>query len=81
MLRYASSTEPWYDKSLFSQPTGVGYEGFGDTGRTFFRRPNVPQLRRPPGSGRAGQRLLVLHDRSGRTYQLRIASRQPGRLW
>ena len=36
-----SSTETYYDKSLFSQPTGVGYEGFGNTGRTFFRRPNV----------------------------------------
>ncbi len=35
------AAEPYYDKSLFSQPTGVGYEGFGNTGRSFFRRPNV----------------------------------------
>ncbi len=35
-----SSSETYYDKSLFSQPTGVGYEGFGNTGRTFFRRPS-----------------------------------------
>ena len=26
-------TEPYYDKSLFSQPTGVGVEGFGNSGR------------------------------------------------
>jgi hypothetical protein len=36
-----SSTETYYDKSLFSQPTGTDYAGFGSTGRTFFRRPNV----------------------------------------
>ncbi len=36
-----SGTETYYDKSLFSQPTGTDYAGFGNTGRTFFRRPNV----------------------------------------
>jgi hypothetical protein len=36
-----SPTETYYDKSLFSQPTGVDVNGFGNTGRTFFRRPNV----------------------------------------
>jgi len=35
------SAEPYYDKSLFSQPTGLGVEGFGDTRRTTFRRPPV----------------------------------------
>ena len=32
-------TQPYYDKSLFSQPTGLDYAGFGNTGRTTFRRP------------------------------------------
>ena len=36
-----SSTETYYDKSLFSQPTGTTYTGFGNTTRNFFRRPNV----------------------------------------
>jgi hypothetical protein len=36
-----SSTETYYDKSLFSQPTGSGVEGFGNTGRSQFRRPSV----------------------------------------
>jgi hypothetical protein len=35
------ATEQWYDKSLFSQPTGLGAEGFGNTGRSSFRRPSV----------------------------------------
>jgi hypothetical protein len=36
-----SSTEPWYDKSLFSQPTGVNIAGFGNSERYQFRRPSV----------------------------------------
>ena len=32
-------TTPYYDKSKFSQPTGLGIEGFGTTKRNFFRRP------------------------------------------
>jgi carboxypeptidase family protein/TonB-dependent receptor-like protein len=36
-----SATETYYDKSLFSQPTGQGVEGFGNTGRSEFRRPRV----------------------------------------
>jgi hypothetical protein len=36
-----SSTEPYYDRALFSQPTGIGKEGFGNSGRTGFRRPPV----------------------------------------
>ncbi len=36
-----SSTEPWYDKSLFSQPTGVNVAGFGNSRRNQFRRPGV----------------------------------------
>jgi hypothetical protein len=36
-----SATEPWYDKSLFSQPTGLGREGFGTSRRNQFRRPSV----------------------------------------
>jgi len=38
------STETYYDKSLFSQPTGLGLEGWGNTRRTFFRRPPVWNL-------------------------------------
>ncbi len=37
----AYSTETYFDKSLFSQPTGTGKEGFGNSGRTQFRRPRV----------------------------------------
>ena len=33
--------QTYWDKSLFSQPTGVDYEGFGNTDRSFFRRPSV----------------------------------------
>jgi hypothetical protein len=36
-----SATEPWYDKSLFSQPTGVNVAGFGNSQRNQFRRPSV----------------------------------------
>jgi hypothetical protein len=36
-----SNTEPWYDKSLFSQPTGVDFNGFGNSDRNQFRRPSV----------------------------------------
>jgi hypothetical protein len=36
-----SSTETYYDKSLFSQPTGANVAGFGNTGRSEFRRPRV----------------------------------------
>jgi Carboxypeptidase regulatory-like domain/TonB dependent receptor len=35
------SSETYYDKSLFSQPTGIGKEGFGNSGRNRFRRPSV----------------------------------------
>jgi carboxypeptidase family protein len=34
-----SSTESYYDKSLFSQPIGLGKEGFGNSGRNRFRNP------------------------------------------
>ena len=36
-----SSTETYYDKSLFSQPTGTDVGGFGNSGRNAFRRPPV----------------------------------------
>jgi len=36
-----SGTETYYDKSLFSQPTGTGYDGFGTSLRNQFRRPSV----------------------------------------
>jgi hypothetical protein len=36
-----SSTEAYYDKSLFSQPTGLDAAGFGTSGRNRFRRPPV----------------------------------------
>jgi hypothetical protein len=39
--KVGSSTETYFDPSLFSQPTGTGVEGFGNTGRTEFRRPRV----------------------------------------
>jgi hypothetical protein len=32
-------TQPYYDKSLFSQPTGLDVAGFGNTERNYFRRP------------------------------------------
>jgi hypothetical protein len=40
----SGSTETYYDKSLFSQPTGTGKEGFGNSSRTGFRRPPVWNL-------------------------------------
>ena len=40
----AYSTETYYDKSLFSQPTGLGKEGFGTSQRNQFRRPRVWNL-------------------------------------
>jgi len=36
-----SATEPWYDRSVFSQPTGVNVEGFGNSRRNQFRTPAV----------------------------------------
>jgi hypothetical protein len=36
-----STTDAWYDKSLFSQPTGLGREGFGTSLRNQFRTPSV----------------------------------------
>ncbi len=32
-------TQPYYDKSKFSQPSGLGIDGFGTTQRNAFRRP------------------------------------------
>lgn len=40
----SSTTETYYDKSLFSQPTGTGKEGFGTSKRNQFRRPPVWNL-------------------------------------
>jgi hypothetical protein len=39
-----SSTEPYYDRSIFSQPTGATIAGFGNSGRNAFRRPAVWNL-------------------------------------
>ena len=36
-----SSTEPYYPVEIFSNPTGTGREGFGNSGRNRFRRPPV----------------------------------------
>ncbi len=36
-----STTDPWYDRSLFSQPTGTGVDGFGTSRRNQFRTPSV----------------------------------------
>jgi len=36
-----SNTEAWYDKSLFSQPTGANLAGFGNSLRNQFRTPSV----------------------------------------
>jgi len=36
-----SSTETWYDKSLFSQPTGATLAGFGNSARNQFRGPGA----------------------------------------
>jgi hypothetical protein len=40
----SGTTETYYDKSLFSQPTGLGVEGFGTSKRNQFRRPSVWNL-------------------------------------
>ncbi len=37
----AYTTETYYDRSLFSQPTGTAKEGFGTSLRNQFRRPRV----------------------------------------
>jgi hypothetical protein len=36
-----SPTEPWYDPAAFSQPTGVDFNGFGNSRRNQFRSPSV----------------------------------------
>jgi hypothetical protein len=36
-----SSTEPYYPVEIFSQPSGLGAAGFGNSGRNRFRRPSV----------------------------------------
>jgi hypothetical protein len=36
-----SATEAYYPVEIFSQPSGVGREGFGNSGRNRFRRPPV----------------------------------------
>jgi len=36
-----SSTDPYYSLDAFAQPSGVGVEGFGNSGRNRFRRPSV----------------------------------------
>ncbi len=40
----SGSTQPYYDKSLFAQPTGLGQAGFGTSRRNQFRRPPVWNL-------------------------------------
>ncbi len=40
----SSTTETYYDKSLFAQPTGLTKEGFGTSKRNQFRRPGVWNL-------------------------------------
>ncbi len=40
----SSTTETYYDKSLFSQPTGTAKTGFGTSRRNQFRRPPVWNL-------------------------------------
>lgn len=40
----SGTTTTWYDKSLFSQPTGTAKEGFGTSARNQFRRPRVWNL-------------------------------------
>ncbi|MGE0884114.1 MAG: TonB-dependent receptor [Blastocatellales bacterium] len=40
----AYTTESYYDKSLFSQPTGTAKDGFGTSARNQFRRPRVWNL-------------------------------------
>ncbi len=36
-----SASDPYYPVSIFSQPTGIGVQGFGNSGRNRFRRPSV----------------------------------------
>jgi hypothetical protein len=36
-----SADVPWYDKSLFSQPTSLGKDGFGTSRRNQFRTPSI----------------------------------------
>jgi hypothetical protein len=36
-----SATDPYYPVEIFSQPSGLGREGFGNSGRNAFRRPPV----------------------------------------
>ena len=36
-----SGTEQYYDKALFSQPTGTSVDGFGTSARNQFRRPSA----------------------------------------
>ncbi|MBS1810414.1 MAG: TonB-dependent receptor [Acidobacteria bacterium] len=40
----SSTTTTWYDKTLFSQPTGTTAAGFGTSARNQFRRPRVWNL-------------------------------------
>ncbi len=40
----SSTTQTYYDKSLFSQPAGIAREGFGNSGRNRFRAPSVWNL-------------------------------------
>lgn len=42
--KVGSSTDPYYDLTLFSQPTGTTKDGFGTSGRNRFRRPPVWNL-------------------------------------
>jgi hypothetical protein len=42
--KVGSSTETYYDESLFSQPKGIGLAGFGNSGRNRFRAPSVWNL-------------------------------------
>jgi len=39
-----SMTDKWYDPSAFSQPSGLGREGFGNSARNQFRRPSIWNL-------------------------------------
>jgi hypothetical protein len=42
--KVGSMTEPYYNPAIFSQPTGLGVDGFGNSGRNRFRRPSVWNL-------------------------------------
>jgi outer membrane receptor protein involved in Fe transport len=59
-----SNTAPWYDKSLFSQPTGVNLgDAFGTSRRNQFRSPGVWNvdlgLYRTFGNGRVRPQLRI----------------------